>query len=74
MSATELLTAEEVAARLRVRPDTIRKWARAGRIPKVTVSPKVVRFCLADVLATITAKPSEEEISARRGGQGVGNA
>lgn len=40
----ELLTAEELATRLRVRPGTIRVWARRGRIPSVRLSPKVVRF------------------------------
>ena len=48
---TELLTAGELARHLRVRPSTIRLWARNGRIPKVQVSPKVVRFELPAVLA-----------------------
>jgi excisionase family DNA binding protein len=29
----ELLTAEEVANRLKVKPHTVRRWARQGRIP-----------------------------------------
>jgi len=46
----ELLTTEEVAARLRVRPDTIRRWVRRGLIPVLRVSPKVMRFDLAEVV------------------------
>ena len=40
----DLLTADELAERLAVRPGTIRQWARAGKIPEVTISPKVRRF------------------------------
>jgi len=40
----ELLTADELAARLRVRPTTILEWARKGKIESVHVSHKVVRF------------------------------
>lgn len=41
---SDLLTAEELADRLRVTPETVRAWARRGRIPSVRFSPKVVRF------------------------------
>ena len=40
----ELLTAEELAERLRVQPATIRVWAREGRIPRLRISAKVIRF------------------------------
>ena len=52
MNATtgELLTAKELAERLRVRPSTIRLWAREGLIPAVRVGAKIIRFDLADVL------------------------
>jgi predicted site-specific integrase-resolvase len=49
----ELLTAAELAARLSVRPATIRVWARAGMIPAVRLTPKVVRFEPGDVLAAL---------------------
>ena len=48
--ATELLTAEELAGRLRVRPDTVRIWGREGRIPRVRISGKVIRYDPAQVL------------------------
>lgn len=38
------LTAAELAARLRLRPDTIRLWTREGIIPAIRVTGKVVRY------------------------------
>jgi len=32
MMTDELLTVEEVAARLRVNPETVRRWLRSGRL------------------------------------------
>lgn len=40
----ELITANEMAERLRLRPTTVRRWARTGRIPAIRVSSKVIRF------------------------------
>ena len=51
----ELLTAAELAARLRVRPGTIQTWARHGLIPKVKLTAKVVRFDPEAVIEAITA-------------------
>ncbi len=66
MIETDLLTAEELAERLHVRPSTVRKWARHGRIPMVRLSPKVVRFSVADVIEAVN--------DARRGSKGVAHA
>lgn len=49
----DLLTAEELGARLRVAPGTILGWARSGHIPAVRMSPKVVRFRLDEVVAAL---------------------
>jgi excisionase family DNA binding protein len=49
----ELLTAEEVADRLRVKPDTIIGWAREGRIPAHRLSRKVIRFRFDDLVAAL---------------------
>ncbi len=49
----ELLTAEELADRLRVRPGTIRLWGREGRIPRIEVSTKTIRFDLSEVIAAL---------------------
>lgn len=57
----ELLTAQELAERLRVSPETVRAWARRGVIPSIHVSPKAIRF---DAEAVLQA------IHARRGGAG----
>jgi excisionase family DNA binding protein len=38
------LTAEDIAGQLKVKPDTISRWARAGKIPFLTFSKKVIRF------------------------------
>lgn len=56
-TATELLTAEELADRLRIRPDTVRSWSRRGLIPKITLSRKVIRF---DPVAVVEAMVKRE--------------
>ena len=55
----ELLTAAELAARLRVRPRTVQLWARRGRIPTVRLSAKVIRFNLDAVLLALQSRPEE---------------
>ena len=50
---TQLLTPEELANRLKVRPSTIRQWGREGLIPVVKIGAKILRFDLADVLDTL---------------------
>jgi excisionase family DNA binding protein len=55
-----LLSADDLAARLRVRPSTVRAWARADRIPAIRIGPKTLRFDFAEVLRAIRAR--------RRGG------
>lgn len=41
---SELVTAKELADRLRLRPSTIKRWAQEGFIPSLRLSGKVVRF------------------------------
>lgn len=50
---TELLTAAQLAERLKVRPSTVREWAKTGRIPEIRISAKVRRFDLAEVDAAL---------------------
>ena len=50
MAATELVTAEEMARRLRLKPSTILRWAQQRKIPSIVISPKVVRFDVAAVI------------------------
>jgi hypothetical protein len=49
----ELLTASEVARFFRVSPFAVRTWARTGVLPAVRLSPRVIRFRRADVLAAV---------------------
>ncbi len=59
--AKELLTAEEVGDRIRVSPETVREWARAGRIPAYRLTRKTIRFDLAEVLAVLReSRPAGE--------------
>ncbi len=53
MNDTELLTADQLAERLHLRPRTVQAWARQGRIPAVKLSPKVVRYNWQAVLAVL---------------------
>ncbi len=57
--ATELLTARELAKRLRVSPETVRAWARRGCIPTLRLSPKVIRYNAEAVLAALSAAPAK---------------
>ncbi len=49
----DLLTAEQLADRLAVKPRTVREWFRAGLIPATRLSPKVIRYSLDDVVAAL---------------------
>ncbi len=63
--ATELLSAEELAGRLHLRPETVRSWARRGLIPKVQFTPKVIRFDLAAVVEAVTKRQTADKEASR---------
>jgi len=68
----ELLTRTEVAALLQVHPSTVTRLATAGRLPVVTMTPKTLRYPLANVrelMATIRAK---SDLTAAAVAQAVG--
>lgn len=50
---SELLTAEQVADRLGIRPATVRRWARAGIIPVVAPTAKIRRYIWASVVEAL---------------------
>jgi len=51
-----LLTAEQVAAALRVAPTTVRRWGRQGKIPAIRTcdSCGVIKYRETDMLALFT--------------------
>jgi excisionase family DNA binding protein len=49
----ELLTTREVAEALRVDARTIERWAEQGRLPRIQIAPKTVRYRVEDVAALI---------------------
>jgi excisionase family DNA binding protein len=40
----ELLTVEEAASILKVKPSTVRHWVREGRMPALRLGPRATRF------------------------------
>ena len=65
---SELLTAEELAERLKVSPHTIRLWNRAKKIPAVWLSATVRRFDFDEVLLALRQTDSSPK------GKGVSRA
>lgn len=57
----ELLTAQELAAQLRLTVDTVWRYTRTGRIPSVRLGPREYRYQLPEVLqslATVEEEPA----------------
>ena len=48
-----LLTPEQLAERLGVKPSTIQQWAKIGKIPEIRISAKVRRFDYDEVIAAL---------------------
>ena len=55
----EIVTADELGKRLRVKRTTVHRWGREGRIPVIRVTDRTVRFNLRDVMKTL-------EVAARK--------
>jgi excisionase family DNA binding protein len=53
-----LLTADELAVHLRVHIETVRRWAREGKIPSFSAG-KDRRYDLADVKAALASPATE---------------
>ena len=68
---TEFLTARQLAAALQVSEATVRRLQRAGRIPYVRVTGRIIRFHLRDVKQALgrsrkaPAEAQPEEVLAR---------
>ncbi len=61
MEATELLTAEELADALKVKPSTIRLWYREGLIPVIKIGGTVRRFDFAEVIAALKERDRDPQ-------------
>lgn len=55
----DLLTVYETAELLRVSPQTVRAWTRAGRIVVIRLSPSSIRYDRADVEAFLASGKAE---------------
>ena len=49
----DLLTADQLADRIAVKPRTVRDWTRAGLIPAVRLTRKVIRYDFDEVVAAL---------------------
>ena len=54
MAQHEIVTADELARRMQLRPQTIREWARSGKIPCMRPTGKTVRFDFDRVLKALS--------------------
>ena len=63
-STTQLLTADELANLLRLRPDTIRLWTRESIIPAIRITGKVIRYDPVEVERALRDRSDER---ARKG-------
>lgn len=50
------LTAEELSAILPLHPETIRKWAREGKIPSVRISARKILFLPSEIQAWLASR------------------
>ena len=50
----KLLTAEQLAKELRVSVETIDGWGRSGKIPRIRISHKIIRFDRDAVIAALS--------------------
>jgi excisionase family DNA binding protein len=49
----DLLTLDELATRLKMHPDTVRRLKREGTIPALVLGHRTLRFSWPDVLASL---------------------
>ena len=61
MATNTLHDSHQLGLRLGVRSETIRSWARQGRIPCIRITGKVIRFDWEDVLAALREAPRQSD-------------
>ena len=59
----DLLTAEQLAERLGVKPRTVRAWLRTGLIPASRLTRKVIRYDLGQVVAALKQRQEAEGVN-----------
>lgn len=57
------MTVPEVAERLRITPETVRIWAREGRLPAVPLPMRGLRFRREDIDAILAGKAAPASAS-----------
>lgn len=50
---SDLLTKEQIGKRLSIKPETIARLARQGKIPQIKISHKIVRYDYSAVIAAL---------------------
>lgn len=56
----KLLTAEQLAKELEVGVDTVVEWGRSGKIPRIRISRKIIRFNRDAVLSALSQVETAE--------------
>lgn len=62
----EFLTARQLAAILQVSESTVRRLARAGRIPSIQLTARIIRFNLSAVREHLTKTGSRQRAATSR--------
>lgn len=62
MKDAELLTANELAQRLRLKSEMVRSWARDGTIPSYRLGHKTIRFDPVEVIEALRVRRSGGEV------------
>ena len=67
MNSTQqsLLTEAQAAELAHLQPKTIADWGRAGKVPRVRLSSRCIRYRLQDVLALIDASVEQRGLQAQ---------
>jgi excisionase family DNA binding protein len=59
----KLLTAEQLAKELKVGVETVTSWGRNGKIPRIRISHKIIRFDRDAVLSALSQTRAEDNDS-----------
>lgn len=68
-ASEKFLTAKQLAELLQISEATVRRLARAGILPSLRITPRLVRFYLPEVFAALDSRQSERP-RRRRGADG----